>query len=224
MNDPEPPTTLVPVKVWDTPTRLFHWALAVLVGFSWLSNKRNWMDLHFLSGYSVLALLAFRIAWGFLGSETARFARFLKSPRAAIRHLARLFVREPDRQVGHNAAGGWMVLVLLALLAVQVGTGLSANDDIMVEGPLFKYIGKELSDRLSSLHAFNFKLIELAVLAHVLAVTAYGVFKRQNLVRPMITGRKLLPGWVRPPRLASPVLAAIVVTSAAVLAALVSRL
>jgi cytochrome b len=224
MDDQEPSTTLVPVKVWDFPTRLFHWALAVLVGFSWLSNKRNWMDLHFLSGYAILALLVFRIAWGFLGSETARFARFVKSPLAAIRRLAHLFAREPDREVGHNAAGGWMVLVLLALLAVQVGTGLASNDDIMVEGPLFKYIGKELSDRLSSVHAFNFKLIELAVLVHVLAVAAYGVFKRQNLVRPMITGRKLLPVWVRAPRLASPVLAAVVITSAALLAALVSRL
>ena len=79
------------------------------------------MELHFLCGYSILTLLLFRLAWGFAGSETARFSRFLKSPVAALQHLAHLHRREPDTEIGHNAAGGWMVLVMLALLAVQVG-------------------------------------------------------------------------------------------------------
>ena len=128
------------------------------------------MELHFLSGYSIIALLLFRLAWGFVGSETARFSHFLKSPLAALRHLAHLHRREPDTAIGHNAAGGWMVLVMLALLAVQVATGLCANDDGDTEGPLFNYVGKDRSDWLSHIHAVNFTLIQIAVLLHIVAI------------------------------------------------------
>jgi cytochrome b len=191
------------VKVWDAPTRVFHWVIAVLVGFSWYSMHKSWMELHFLSGYTILALLLFRLAWGFVGSDTARFTRFLASPVAALRHLARLGRREPDREIGHNAAGGWMVLVMLLLLLVQTATGLCANDDIMNEGPLAHLVGKSWSDWLTNIHSVNFTLIEIAVALHVLAVLTYAVLKRQDLVRPMITGRKRLPAGMRAPYIVS---------------------
>lgn len=193
-----------PVRVWDAPTRLFHWAIVLLIGAAWLTQNRGWMQWHFICGYSVLALLLFRLAWGFAGSDTSRFSHFLRSPLAALHHLSRLHRREPDTEIGHNAAGGWMVLVMLILLAVQALTGLCANDDIMNQGPLADLVGKERSDWLSHIHAFNFTLIEIAVVMHVCAVIAYGVLKRHDLVRPMITGRKSLPEWVAPPSLASP--------------------
>jgi cytochrome b len=177
----------VPVRVWDLPTRLFHWAIVLLVGFSWLSQELDWMDCHKLSGYAVLTLLLFRLAWGVVGSETARFRQFLASPAAALRHLAHLARREPDHEVGHNAAGGWMVLGLLGLLAVQVGTGLFANDDVLTEGPLAETVDKSTSDWLSHIHVVNFWLIEAAVAAHILAVLTYAVLKRHDLVRPMLT-------------------------------------
>jgi cytochrome b len=205
----------VPVQVWDLPTRLFHWAIVLLVGFSWLSQELDWMDWHKLSGYAVLTLLLFRLAWGVVGSETARFRQFLASPRAALRHLADLPRREPDLQVGHNAAGGWMVLVLLLLLAVQVGTGLFANDDVLTEGPLAETVDKSTSDWLSHIHGVNFTLIAIAVAAHVLAVLTYAVLKRHDLVRPMLTGRKRLPADLPPPRMASPWLALLLVVAAA---------
>ncbi len=208
---------MLPIRVWDAPTRLFHWAIVILLGVSWLTESRGWMELHFLSGYSVIALLLFRLAWGFVGSETARFSQFVKSPIAALRHLARLHKCEPDAEIGHNAAGGWMVLVMLALLAVQVSTGLFANDDGDTEGPLFKYVTKERSDWLSHIHAVNFGLIKLAVLTHVVAILAYAVLKRHDLVWPMITGRKHLPRDVAAPVLASPVRALVVFALAAVL-------
>jgi cytochrome b len=195
------------VKVWDAPTRLFHWVVAILVGFSWFSMHESWMQLHFLSGYTILTLLLFRLVWGFVGSDTARFRRFLKSPIAALRHLRRIGRREPDREIGHNAAGGWMVLVLLALLLVQALTGLCANDDIMNEGPLAHVVGKSWSNWLSNVHSINFTLIEIAIALHVLAVLAYAVLKRQDLVRPMVTGRKRLPAGMRGPWIASPWLA-----------------
>lgn len=211
---------IVPMRVWDAPTRLFHWAIAILLGLSWLTESRGWMPLHFLSGYSMITLLLFRVAWGFVGSETARFSHFLRSPIAALRHLVHLHRQEPDTGIGHNAAGGWMVLVMLALLAVQVATGLCANDDGDTEGPLFKYVGKEWSDWLSHIHAVNFRIIKIAVALHILAILAYLGVKRHDLVRPMITGRKLLPDVLDPPMLVSPLRAAVLFAIAAGVVAL----
>jgi cytochrome b len=207
---------IVPIRVWDAPTRLFHWAIVILLGLSWLTESRGWMELHFLSGYSVIALLLFRVSWGFVGSETARFSHFIRGPIAALRHLAHLHRREPDTAIGHNAAGGWMVLAMLAMLAVQVATGLCANDDGDTEGPLFKYVGKDRSDWLSHIHAVNFKVIQVAVLLHIVAILIYLGLKRHDLVRPMITGRKHLPEALQPPRLASPLRAVVLFAVAAV--------
>jgi cytochrome b len=201
---------IVPMRVWDAPIRLFHWAVVILLGTSWLTESRGWMELHFLSGYCIIALLLFRLAWGLVGSETARFSHFLKSPLVALRHLTRLHRREPDTGIGHNAAGGWMVLVMLVLLAVQVATGLFANDDGDTEGPLFKYVSKQRSDWLSHIHAVNFTLIQIAVLLHIAAILVYAVLKRHDLVRPMITGRKRLPLGMSAPAFASPVRALVV--------------
>jgi cytochrome b len=141
------------------------------------------MTIHFLCGYSIIALLLFRLAGGFIGSETSRFASFIKSPMAALRHLAHLHRREPDTGIGYNAAGGWMVLLMLALLVVQVGTGLCANDDGATEGPLFDYVGKVWNDWLSHIHSVAFVLIQIAVVLHVLVILAYAVVKRHDLVR-----------------------------------------
>lgn len=205
------------MKVWDAPIRLFHWAVVLLVITSYVSVQYSWMQIHFLSGYTMLALLLFRLAWGFVGSETARFRAFLKNPIRGLEHLAHFGRREPDREIGHNAAGGWMVIVMLLLLAVQVGTGLCSNDEVVSQGPLADYVGKDLSNRLSAIHAFNFNLILAAIGLHVLAICAYFVVKRHDLLRPMITGRKRLPGNTRQPRMASPVLALALAVLAAVL-------
>lgn len=197
----------VPVRIWDIPIRLFHWAIVVILATSWVSEELRWMELHFLAGYSLFALLLFRLAWGFVGSQTARFTGFLRSPLAVMRYILRLHRRGPDTEFGHNAAGGWMVLVMLVLLAVQVGTGLCANDDAINEGPLFNYVGKDWSDWLTHIHAVNFSLIQIVVSLHVLAVLAYALVKKQDLVRPMVTGRKRLPVGTPAPRIASTLLA-----------------
>ncbi len=216
--------TAVPVRVWDIPIRLFHWAIVIVLGISWISERQGWMELHFLAGYSLLALLLFRFVWGFIGSHTARFTSFLRSPLTVYRYVLHLRCRGPDTELGHNAAGGWMVLVMLVLLAVQVGTGLCANDDAINEGPLFDYVGKDWSDRLSHIHAVNFSLIQIVVALHVLAVLAYALVKKHDLVRPMVTGRKYLPIGTAAPRIASPLLAlmlfAIAVVAIAVLVSL----
>lgn len=200
----------LPMRVWDLPIRLFHWILVCLIAFNWVSAEQGWMEQHMLSGYAILALLLFRIVWGFVGSDTARFTFFLKSPLAALRHLSHLTRREPDTEVGHNAAGGWMVVVMLLLLLAQVVTGLASNDDISINGPLANTVGKELSDTLTGLHHKGFDLLKIVIVAHILAIIAYAVLKRQNLVRPMITGKKRMPGAMRAPRMVSPILAAVI--------------
>lgn len=214
-----------PVRVWDAPTRLFHWVLVVLLGVSWLTESRDWMQLHFLSGYSIIALLLFRLAWGFVGSDTARFSGFVKGPLVALRQLAHLHRRTPDTAVGHNAAGGWMVLLMLALLVVQVATGLFANDDADTEGPLFRYVSKESSDWLSHIHAVNFMLIKIAVVAHIVAIAVYAAVKQHDLLWPMITGSKNLPHALPRPAMVHPVRALVVfLIAAGVVALAVNRL
>lgn len=213
--------TTSPVRVWDAPIRLFHWGLVALVFTSWLTHRQGWMGAHKIAGYTMFAALLFRAAWGVVGSDTARFGRFLVNPLAALLHLRRLHRREPDRVIGHNAAGGWMVLLMLLALAVQVGTGLCANDQVMVEGPLTERVGPDWSDFLSHVHAETFTAIEILILLHVIAVLAYALVKRQDLLTPMLTGRKRLPPGPPPPRMRSPALALAVLAVAGGIAAFV---
>jgi cytochrome b len=211
---PEPPLVRK-VQVWDAPTRLFHWALVLLIGFSWLSAKKGWLDQHMLSGEAILTLLIFRIVWGFVGSDSARFTRFLRSPVEALRHLAHLPRREPDTEIGHNAAGGWMVLGMLLLLLAQAGLGLFSNDDVFTDGPLASLVGRKTSSQITVWHAWLFNVILAVMALHVLAVLTYAVVKRHDLVRPMILGWKRLPERIAPPRLGHPLLAIAVLACAA---------
>lgn len=209
----------LPMPIWDLPIRVFHWLLVLLIGFMWLSGKQGWLEYHMWSGYTILSLLVFRIIWGFVGSDTARFLFFLKSPIEAIRHLCQIAKREPDTEIGHNAAGGWMVLGLLGLLLAQVFTGMAANDDISVEGPLYGLVGKSWSDWATSQHHFLFKIIQVAVALHVFAIIVYAVLKRHDLVRPMITGKKRMPGATAAPRMVSGKLALVIWVAVAIVVA-----
>ena len=203
------------MRVWDGPTRLFHWAIVLLVAFSYVSVENGWIEYHILSGLAVLAALLFRLVWGFVGSDTARFRNFMRSPFDAFRHLARFPRREPDTEIGHNAAGGWMVLLMLAALAAQVGTGLFSSTDYGDAGPLSEWIGSDASHRLTTLHGTLFYVLLGLIALHVVAIVAYALVKRHDLVRPMVTGRKRLPATMRQPRFASPILAVVLVALAA---------
>ena len=216
----------LPMRVWDAPIRLFHWLLVVLVVFSYASIQLNWLDLHILSGETILTLLLFRLAWGVVGSQTARFGFFLRNPLAGLRHLAALGRREPDTELGHNAAGGWMVVVLLLALLAQVGSGLFAYDtDAFVGGPLSHLVPEATGTRALALHRASFTVLAIVVGLHVLAVLFYAVVKRHDLVRPMITGKKRLPATTRAPRMANPLLAAaILVVAAGLVWVLVTKL
>lgn len=210
----------VPVKVWDGWVRLFHWGTVACVIVSYVSAQREAWNIHYLSGYTLLALVLFRIAWGLVGSENARFARFIRSPLAALRELAHFSRREADTETTHNPAGAWMVLVLLLMLLVQAVTGLFTNHDVGMtysqHGPLANTVAEGTSEWASSLHVRFINLLLIAIGLHVAAVLAYALVKRQDLVRPMVTGIKRLPeSAAHTPRHGPAVLAVVLLAAAA---------
>jgi len=187
-----------PVRVWDLPTRLFHWGLAVCVVASIVSARvgGNAMAWHFRLGYVVFTLLAFRLVWGLVGGHWSRFVNFVYAPGTVLRYLRGESRPHEHHEVGHNPLGAFSVFALLTLLALQVGTGLFADDEISNAGPLIKYVSGPTSLALTKWHkAFGQWLIVGLVLLHVAAIVFYLVKKKHNLVRPMIVGDKsLAPG------------------------------
>lgn len=180
------------IRLWDLPTRLFHWLLAGLVVASFVSGKigGNAMDWHGKFGLTILGLLAFRLVWGFAGSTYARFVSFLPTPAKVLAYL-----RGQWRGVGHNPLGAFSVFGLLLLLAFQVGTGLFGNDDIAFRGPLYELISKDLSDRLTGLHKLSVNVLIALVTLHIVAIAFYVRVKKDDLIRPMLTGWKdVAPG------------------------------
>lgn len=208
------------VRVWDAPIRLVHWLIVILVAAAYATWRLNWMNWHGRIGGALLALLLFRLLWGVFGSETARFSRFLKSPRTVAQHLKYSLLREPDRQVGHNPAGGWMVLILLALLLAETVSGLYVANDIADEGPLTELVPAPLADAIDLAHAILWDVLLAAIALHVLAIAGYAAVKGQNLLRPMITGTKVLPESVPAPGQAGAVRAAVLFAGSAAAAAL----
>jgi len=190
------------VLVWDLPLRVFHWLLAVLVAAAYFTWRFNWMAWHAWCGQAVLALVLFRLVWGVVGSDTARFSRFLAAPSAAIRHLARVFRREPDTQCGHNPAGGWMVLLLLLLLLGQSVSGVIVNNDVANDGPLTAWMPASVANLLTDMHGYLWDALLAAIVLHLLAIGLYAALKGQNLVLPMVTGVKSLPASQPQPRIA----------------------
>lgn len=175
------------IKLWDLPTRVFHWLLVMAVGAAVLTAQigGNLIDVHGKLGLFVVGLLAFRLVWGLLGSTYARFAQFFPTPSAI-----KAYLRGEWRGEGHNPLGALSVFGLLGVLTVQVLSGLVANDDIAFVGPLFDLVGKDWSDRLTGLHhLFGDAVIGLVVL-HVAAIVFYVRVKKHNIVRPMVTGWK----------------------------------
>jgi len=181
-----------PILIWDLPTRLFHWLLVMLVIASFATGKIGgiWMKYHMWSGYAILGLLAFRIIWGFIGGRYARFSTFIRSPGTVLRYAQTLLHRDAPRYLGHNPLGGWSVLGMLTTLTVQAATGLFANDDIFIKGPLYPWIDKATSDWLTRIHRLNQEVIILLVVVHLIAVFFYLIIKHENLIRPMFTGCK----------------------------------
>ena len=177
------------VRVWDLPTRLFHWALVVcIIGLITTSQiGGNAMDWHFRFGYAVLTLLLFRLLWGFVGGHWSRFSTFLYSPASLLRYIRGQ--ENGGQPLGHNPLGALSVFAILAVLLLQVGTGLFSDDEIAAVGPLSKLASGSLVSQLTHYHKDIGKLIVLAlVVLHIGAIVFYRVKRKKDLIRPMLVG------------------------------------
>jgi cytochrome b len=204
--------------IWDLPTRLFHWLLVLLIAGAWVTQEEEAYDLHAPIGYAVLALLLFRIGWGFVGSETSRFSTFVKGPGKALQYLRGLRGSAARVQhVGHNPLGGYSVLLMLLALFVQAVTGLFLYDGDFFWGPLNHLVSEETADLLEEVHEINFNLLLVLILFHLLAIIYYRFGRGQDLLRPMVGGKAELPDGVSPPRIASGWLALVLLLGSAAL-------
>ena len=202
------------VKVWDLPVRLFHWLLVVLIVVSFTTGKLggNWLAWHFRSGYCILALVLFRIVWGVAGSQTARFSDFIRGPKGVFTYARSLFGGVSMFHAGHNPMGGLMIVLMLALLLVQATTGLFVDDDAGTRAPLADKASDAIVSLFTTIHRININVILVCVALHVCAALFYLLVRKDNLIVPMITGRKAIPDDQPAPAL-SGVLPALVIVA-----------
>jgi cytochrome b len=184
--------TRASVRVWDLPTRVFHWALVALILLLYATGDYGLLDMrwHFWLGYAALALIVFRLLWGLFGSQTSRFADFVRGPIAVARYVKIQISTNEHFSAGHNPLGGWSVLALLLSVLLQSVTGLFASDEIDTDGPFAGSVSGYTVKLMTRLHHWNENVLLLLVALHVAAVLFYLLIKHDNLVTPMITGRK----------------------------------
>ena len=181
-------------RVWDLPTRLFHWTLVILIALQWASAELRLlsMEWHARIGYAILALLLFRLAWGFVGSDNARFRSFLKGPSGTFAYMKRLVSRTPDHLPGHNPVGGLGVVALIISLLVQAVTGLFSSDDVF-DGPLASSVTHDVVDAMTDIHEGNTNVLLALVAVHLIGVLWHLLLKKENLIGAMVSGRASLP-------------------------------
>jgi cytochrome b len=186
-------------RIWDLPTRLFHWALVFCGVGLFVTAYTGVMLWHFRLGYAVLALLLFRLVWGFVGGRWSRFSSFFHSPAAAFRQLAGR--GDPAHAAGHSPTGALSVFALLLILLAQVGTGLLSDDAISFAGPLAQFASSDTVDAATRYHKdIGQWLLAGLVGLHVAAVLFYLLIKKRNLTAAMLTGDKPLEVQVQPAR------------------------
>lgn len=182
---------LTPV-IWDLPVRVFHWGTVLLLIGLYVTAQvgGDAMNYHKLMGYGILWLILFRVIWGVVGSEHARFAKFCCGPQKTWQYARTLFHKKTSHYSGHNPVGALSVILMLLLLGIQAATGLFSNDDVLLEGPLAFRVNKETSDFLTTIHKQSFNFLFALIIFHVAAVVFYLLHKKNNLITAMFTGRK----------------------------------
>ncbi len=182
------PDQIKSTYVWDVPTRLFHWGLVGAVTTSLIAGEIGYMNIHLISGHVVLALIIFRLAWGVFGGKHARFSDFIKGPRTVLAYARQLVSGDAPAHRGHNPVGALSVIGMLAVLIVQVVTGLFANDDILTEGPLAAEVSKSTSDYLTYIHYQSGYVLYGLIALHLMAVMFYTI-KGHPIIAAMISGK-----------------------------------
>jgi cytochrome b len=175
------------IRLWDLPTRLFHWLLVLCIVASFVSGQLggNLIEWHGRIGLFIVGLIVFRLVWGLIGSTYARFSQFAPTPAKL-----KAYLRGDWRGVGHNPLGAFSVFGLLALVGIQVATGLFSNDDITFFGPLYELVSKDVSNRLTGLHKLSSNLLLVLIGLHLAAIAFYTRVKKDNLIQPMLRGGK----------------------------------
>ena len=204
MHDAGPPGGWRKVRIWDAPTRIFHWVLVVLFVVCFLSGRNGRFDVHIPAGQALLVLVVARILWGFAGSGSSRFRAFIRPVREIIAYLPTFAKRAPGGHPGHNPLGGLSVAAMLLALLVQAGLGVFAVEvDGLYEGPLSFLVSYDAARRAAELHGLVVDALLVLVGLHLAAVAFHWLYKRENLVKPMLTGRASLPSGTPEPRLVS---------------------
>lgn len=185
------------IQLWDLPLRIFHWSLLAAIATVIATGKLGgeWMPLHGKAGIAIAGLLGFRLAWGLVGSDTARFLHFLPSPKALQSYLQGRW-----RGLGHNPLGALSVVALLGVIGVQAATGLFSNDDIAFAGPLAAIVGEETVQWLTGWHRLLPNALFVLLGLHVAAIVFHVRVKKDDIVKPMVTGWKQVPADQAPPR------------------------
>ena len=212
MQSGQPPESSMPAaatiaqKVWDVPTRLVHWGLAIGIATSWWSVENKAMDIHYWSGLTILGLLIFRIYWGFAGPETARFASFIKGPMTVFGYIPKLFSKNYRAAFGHNPLGALSAVALLVAVLTQVSLGLFASDtDGLFAGPLNRHVDYATAEEITDFHEDFFNVVLALVGLHLAAIAFYLVVKRINLIGPMLTGQRRGDNLTGPPSGIAPI-------------------
>jgi cytochrome b len=180
------------IKVWDFPTRLSHWSMALLFTILIITGEvgNQWIKWHMLSGYLLSGVIIFRVFWGIWGSYHAQFKNFVRSPKTTIQYCTSLIKGKPEHALGHNPVGALMVVALLLVLAVQSFTGLLTTDDILWNGPLYSWVPSEFAELSSGFHRITEAVLKAMVLIHILAVLFHKYVLKEALVGAMLHGRK----------------------------------
>lgn len=184
-------STTQTIRIWDLWIRLFHWSLAATIVFLLVSGETGWMffEWHRTAGEIALTLIVFRLAWGVFGSSNARILSLVKNPFKALEHIGELFKRKLPQERGHNAAGGWAILIVLASITAQAVTGqFIADEEEFIEGAFYGLASGNITDLMYTVHMRNAQMLQIFVIVHIAMVFFYLIYARVNLIYPMFTG------------------------------------
>lgn len=177
------------IKVWDLPTRVFHWGMILLLGCLWWTADAGEMDWHQVLAYSLMIFIIFRLIWGVIGSDTSRFSHFIKHPKTVLDYMKQTKHRGVTSSVGHNPLGGYMVITLILLVSTQLISGLFTTDEVFTEGPLYPFVSSDTGSLMTWIHRKVFYVMLGLASIHVLAVIYHSI-KGDSVIAPMITGYK----------------------------------
>ena len=175
--------------MWDIFIRFFHWLLVICFIGAYYSAEFDNIETHALWGIAIFCLLIFRILWGIIGSQTARFSHFITTPRHIVNYITTLKNPNTKPSFGHNPLGGISVIAMLSIFLIQTITGLFSNDDIIFYAPFSSLVSEKTSSMLTNWHKINFNIILFLIITHISAILFYNFYKKNDLITPMITGK-----------------------------------